>query len=63
MLWWFTQVVVRIRPMFDVEQEAGETYGVEIMPGDPRRLQVGSNRAVSLQNTTQLPSYKAYSCL
>lgn len=26
--------------MFDVEQDAGETYGVQIAPDDPRRLQV-----------------------
>ena len=33
------QVVIRVRPMFDVEQEAGETYAVQIAPDDPHRLQ------------------------
>lgn len=28
--------------MFDVEDEAGETYGVQISPDDPRRLQVAT---------------------
>lgn len=28
--------------MFDVEDEAGESYGVQISPDDPRRLQAGT---------------------
>lgn len=34
------QVVVRVRPMFDVEESRGEQSAVHIHPDDPRQLQV-----------------------
>lgn len=34
------QVVVRVRPMFDVEAARGEQYAVQTQPDDPRHLQV-----------------------
>ncbi len=48
----FLQVVIRVRPMFDVEQEAGETYAVQIAPDDPHRLQV-CRRPCPLQKRSQ----------
>ncbi len=33
------QVVIRVRPMFDVEVEAGQTYAVQIAADDPHRLE------------------------
>ena len=33
------QVVIRVRPMFDVELEAGQTYAVQIAADDPHRLE------------------------
>jgi len=34
------QVVVRVRPMFDVEAARGEQYAVQTHTDDPRHLQV-----------------------
>ena len=34
------QVVVRVRPMFDVEAARGEQYAVQTNPDDPRHVQV-----------------------
>ena len=34
------QVVVRVRPMFDVEEARGEQYAVQTWSDDPRHIQV-----------------------
>ena len=33
------QVVIRVRPMFDVELQGGQNYAVQIAKDDPHRLE------------------------
>lgn len=48
------QVVVRVRPMFDVEEARGEQYSVQIHPEDPRQLQARRHLAPA---PSSFPSY------
>ena len=42
------QVVVRVRPMFDVEAARAEQYAVQTNPDDPRHVQVKRHFAAGM---------------
>ncbi len=60
------QVVIRVRPMFDVEVEAGQTYAVQIAADDPHRLEARDTpKVLSVQTSwtaQRTPSASVNAC-